>query len=174
MGTPPATAASNSRSTSAASAAAKSSAPDRASSSLLADTTGFPALRASRMSSSAGCTVPITSTTRSMSGSVTTEAGSSVRIDAGTAGPRSRPVSRTATRVTSRRSPVRASMSSPSAAMSSASADPTVPQPSNPMRIVLPFTRRTLPLPHRTPGGVGPHDPSGRRASRAGSSWPTR
>ena len=119
MGTPPATAASKSRSTPAASAAANSSAPERASSSLLADTTGLPDLSASRMSSSAGWTVPMTSTTRSISGSVTTDAASAVRIDVGTAGPRSRVTSRTATRVTASRSPVRASMSSPSAAMSS-------------------------------------------------------
>jgi hypothetical protein len=45
MGMPPATAASNSRSTPAASAAANSSAPTLASSSLLAVTTGLPAAR---------------------------------------------------------------------------------------------------------------------------------
>ena len=53
-GMPPATAASNSRSTPASSAAANSSAPTLASSSLFPVTTGLPALRAARISSRAG------------------------------------------------------------------------------------------------------------------------
>ena len=69
-GMPPATAASNSRST-PASSAANSSAPTLASRLLFPVTTGLPAFRAARISSRAGSIPPITSTTTSMSGSTT-------------------------------------------------------------------------------------------------------
>ena len=74
-GMPPPTAASNSTSTPDASAVANTSAPTLASSSLLAVTTGLPALSASRMSWRAGSMPPITSITTSMSGSLTTDGG---------------------------------------------------------------------------------------------------
>ena len=72
IGMPPATAASNSRSTPASSAAAYSSVPTLASSSLFAVTTGLPCLSAVVISSRAGSMPPIISTTRSIDGSETT------------------------------------------------------------------------------------------------------
>ena len=80
---PPATAASNSRSTWAASAAANSSVPTLASSSLLAVTTGLPSCSAVVISSRAGSMPPMTSTTRSMLGSVTTAWASRVSTPSG-------------------------------------------------------------------------------------------
>ena len=77
-GMAPHTAASNSRSTPDFTAASNSSAPWVASSSLLAVTTGLPASRAVRIRVRAGSMPPMTSTTRSMSGSATTPAASSV------------------------------------------------------------------------------------------------
>ena len=133
-GMPPPTAASNSRSTPAASAAANSSAPTLASSSLLAVTTGLPALSASRMSWRAGSMPPITSITTSTSGSLTTEAASLVKRSVGRSTPRSLEALRTATRAISRRSPVRDSMPSACSCTSWTSAEPTVPQPSRPTR----------------------------------------
>ncbi len=133
MGMAPATAASNSRSTPALAAASNSSAPQAAISSLLAVTTGFPASRAANTRSLAGSRPPMTSTTRSTSGSTTTDAASSVK--------ESKPVrafcrSRTATRVTSRRRPVRAAMVSPFSAMRATTAAPTLPYPNTPIRTV--------------------------------------
>ena len=65
---PPATADSKSRSTPAVDAASNSSAPQLASSSLLAVTTGLPDLRASRIRVRAGSMPPMTSTTTSTLG----------------------------------------------------------------------------------------------------------
>ena len=67
-GMPPATADSKSRSTPAVEAASKSSAPQLASSSLLAVTTGLPDFRASRIRVRAGSMPPMTSTTTSTVG----------------------------------------------------------------------------------------------------------
>src|SRR5438270_301307 len=103
-GMAPATAASNSRSRPAAAAASNSSAPTLASSSLLAVTTGLPALRASRIRLRAGSMPPITSTTTSTSGSLTTEAASWVRQPSGMATPRSLAVVRAGTDPVLRRS----------------------------------------------------------------------
>ena len=77
-GIPPATAASKSRSTPCRSAAWNSSTPTLASSSLLAVTTGLPAASAVVISSRAGSMPPMTSTTRSTSGSATTSWASRV------------------------------------------------------------------------------------------------
>jgi len=123
-GMAPATAASKRRSTPALAAASNNSAPDAAISSLLAVTTGLPAFRAVSTSSRAGSNPPMSSTTRSISGSATTDAGSSVKVW--------NPVralvrSLTATRETSRRSPVRAAMVSPFSAISATTAAPTLP-----------------------------------------------
>ncbi len=133
-GMPPPTAASNSTSTPDASAAAKISAPTLANSSLLAVTTGLPALRASRISWRAGSMPPMTSMTTSTSGSLTTEAASLVNRSRDRSTPRSLEALRTATRVISRRRPVRDSMPSACSWTSCTSADPTVPQPSRPTR----------------------------------------
>ncbi len=110
MGMPPATAASNSRSTPASSATANSSAPTLASSSLLPVTTGLPLRSAAVMSSRAGSIPPMTSTTTSISGSFTTAIASRVSTPAGSATSRSLERLRTATATTSRRTPVRASI----------------------------------------------------------------
>ena len=74
-GMPPATDASNSRSTPAVSAASNSSSPKLASSSLFAVTTGLPAFSAARIRLRAGSTPPIISTMTSTSGSATTRLG---------------------------------------------------------------------------------------------------
>ena len=87
---PPATAASNSRSTPASSAAANSSVPTLASSSLLAVTTGLPCLSAVVISSRAGSMPPITSTTRSIVGLLTTAYVSRVSTPSGRATSRGR------------------------------------------------------------------------------------
>src|SRR4051812_33723221 len=145
IGTPPATAASKSRSTPATSAAAYSSAPWLASSSLLPVTTGLPLFSAVRMSSRAGSMPPISSTTTSTSGSSTTDAASSVRTPSGSSTGRSRLRLRTATRVTSRRSPVRRTTSSRRVSTRFTNGAPTLPQPSRPIRtVVSSFTAGTL------------------------------
>ena len=84
----------------------------------------------------AGSTPPMTSTTRSMSGSATMPAGSSVSTPGAKSTGRGRVTSLTATRATSRRRPVRAATASPLSATSCTSAAPTLPQPSSPMRTV--------------------------------------
>ncbi|CAB4587420.1 unannotated protein [freshwater metagenome] len=138
-GIPPATAASKSKSTPAASAAPNSSTPTLANSSLLAVTTGLPSDSAVEMSSRAGSMPPMTSTTRSTSGSLTTAWASRVRSPSASEISRSRERLRTATLTTSRRMPVRASMPFDCCAMSPMRAAPTFPQPSTPMRTTLPW-----------------------------------
>ena len=81
-------------------------------------TTGFPDCRAASTSVLAGSTPPMTSTTRSTSGSATTAAASPVKTPAGRSTGRGLAGSCTATRVTSSRSPVRAATASPFSAMS--------------------------------------------------------
>jgi hypothetical protein len=134
MGIPPATAASNRRSTSLASAAANSSDPKLASSSLLPVMTGLPWAIAERMNSRAGSMPPINSTTRSIVGSSTTPAASRVNTPGGSTTSRSRDRVRTATRVTSRRTPVEASMAPACLATSCTKAAPTLPHPRTPIR----------------------------------------
>src|SRR5581483_8136784 len=131
-GIPPATAASNSRSTPAFSAASKSSAPTLARSSLLPVTTALPFCRAVRINSRAGSIPPMSSTTTSTDGSSTTDAASLVNRSARTSTVRCLAVLRTATRATSRRNPVRSAMASRCSSMSSTRAPPTLPQPSSP------------------------------------------
>src|SRR3954470_24089033 len=133
-GMPPPTAASNSRSTPAAAAVWKTSAPTLARSSLLAVTTGLPAASAPRISSRAGSIPPMTSTTTSTSGWLTTPAVSRVSTPSGSSTSRSRARLRTATATMSRRSPVRASMASACSATSRTRAAPTLPHPSTPTR----------------------------------------
>ena len=111
-GIPPATAASNNRSTPAASDWAHSSCPTLASSSLFAVTTGLPFAIAVEISSRAGSMPPITSTIRSIDGSVTTACASRVSTPSGSEISRSRLTLRTATLATCKRTPVRASMMS--------------------------------------------------------------
>ena len=77
-GMPPATDASNSRSTPAVAATSNSSSPKFASSSLFAVTTGLPDFSAVRISERAGSIPPITSTITSTSGSATTRSASLV------------------------------------------------------------------------------------------------
>ena len=137
-GMPPATAASNKRSTPAESAAAKSSVPTLARSSLLAVTTGLPDCSAWVMSSRAGSMPPITSTTRSTPGSATTAWASRVRRPSGRTTSRSRDMLRTATFTTSSRTPVRASILPACCSISRTSAAPTLPQPNTPMRTTRP------------------------------------
>src|SRR4051812_21834840 len=134
MGIPPATAASNRKSRLALAAAANTSAPTLARSSLLAVTTGLPAARAPRISSRAGSMPPMTSTTTSMSGWLTTPALSRVSTPSGSSTSRSRARLRTATAPMSRRRPVRASMASACSATSPTRAAPTLPHPSTPTR----------------------------------------
>ena len=133
-GMPPATAASKSRSTPWWSAASNSSTPTLASSSLLAVTTGLRAASAAAISSRAGSMPPMTSTTMSTSGSATTSGASLVRTPGPSSTSRSRDRLRTATRVTSRRTPVRASISLPCSPIRPTNAPPTLPQPRTPMR----------------------------------------
>ncbi len=135
-GTPPATDASNRRSTPAAAAASHSSAPWLASSSLLALTTGLPLRRASSTRSRAGDMPPITSTTTSIAGSRTTPKGSVVirRSTPGTS--RSLDAERTATLTSSSATPVRSAIRPASVSNRRASALPTLPQPSRPTRTV--------------------------------------
>src|SRR5256714_6272010 len=165
-GMPPATDASKRRSTPEPSAVSKSSLPALARSSLLAVTTGFPDLSASVMSERAGSIPPITSTTMSMSGSVTTAWPSCVNRFAGRGTSRSRPGSRTATRVTSRCTPARCSISSAFSCSRRTSAEPTCPQPSRPTRTVssctgsaiTPVSRSTLIEAREIVGRLAPDD----------------
>src|SRR5436189_3229028 len=133
-GMPPATDASNRKSTPAPSAVSNSERPCIASSSLLAVTTGLPAMSASTMSERAGSTPPITSTTMSTSGSFTKPSTSSVKQLEGSGRPRSRPTSRTATRVISSGTPERVSITSALSCTSRPSALPTLPHPRIPTR----------------------------------------
>ena len=134
IGMPPATAASNSRSTPASSLTANSSVPTLASSSLLAVTTGLPPRNADVMSSRAGSMPPMTSTTKSMDGSATTAWASRVSTPSARSTSRSRLRLRTATEPSSSRTPVRASIVACWAITSLTSAEPTLPQPSTPIR----------------------------------------
>ena len=133
-GMPPPTDASNSRSRPADAAAWNSSEPTLASSSLLAVITGLPALRASRISERAGSMPPMTSTTTSTPASSTTDSASWVRMPSGMATPRSLAVLRTATRASSRSTPVRVSIASASVVSSCTRPPPTLPQPNTPTR----------------------------------------
>src|SRR5579862_3607270 len=133
-GIPPPTAASNNRSTPAVAAASNSSCPTLATSSLLAVTTGLPALRAARIRVRAGSIPPMTSTMTSTDGSATTAAASWVSRLRSTAAGRSRVVERTATGPTSRRKPVRPAMTSASRVRIVTSALPTLPHPRIPTR----------------------------------------
>src|SRR4051794_28374226 len=160
-GTPPATDASNRRSTPAPSAVSKSSRPWVAISSLFAVTTGFPLIKASTMRVRAGSMPPITSTTMSTSGSPTTAAASSVKHRVGRGRLRSLSRWATATCATSSGTPARDSITSAWSWIRRTSAPPTWPQPRIPTRtrsymtISLPQT-----LPRRGRGG--------RRAARGG------
>src|SRR6266511_3953975 len=115
-----------------------------ASSSLLAVTTGLPAFRASVMRLRAGSIPPITSTTTSMSGSVTTASASCVNRPAGSGTSRSRARFRTATRFTSRCTPARCSIRSAFSPIKRTSAEPTFPQPSKPTRTVSSRTESVI------------------------------
>ena len=137
-GTPPATAASNKRSTPAASAAAYNSVPTLASNSLFAVTTGLPAARALEINSLAGSMPPIISTTRSTFGSATTLCASRVNKPSLSCTSRSRDIFRTATLTISRRTPVRCSMTELCCSTRRTKAAPTLPHPSTPMRTTLP------------------------------------
>ena len=135
-GIPPATAASNNKSTPAASDCAHSSWPTLASNSLFAVTTGLPLAIAVAISSRAGSMPPITSTMRSIDGSATTACASRVSTPSGRATSRSRLMLRTATLATCRRTPVRASMMSAWRSTSCTKAAPTLPQPRTPIRTI--------------------------------------
>ena len=132
----PATAASYRRSTPAAAATSASSAPATARSALLAVTTGLPLRRAVSISSWAGWRPPMTSTTTSTSSRATRAAASVPMRSAGMAIGRSRSGLATAMPTSSRRMPVRAATSSARVRRISASAAPTLPQPSRPTRTV--------------------------------------
>src|SRR5690606_10953004 len=149
-GMPPATAASKRRATPESRAAPNSSPPRLASSSLLAVTTGLPARRARRMRCRAGSMPPMVSTTRSMSGSVTTDSASWVSTPSANSTARSRERLCTATRVISSVTPCRAAISVDRSLTSDTRAAPTLPQPSSPMRTgpELMGPNGTGPLPH--------------------------
>ncbi len=109
--------------------------PQLASSSLLAVTTGLPALRASRIRVRAGSIPPMTSTTTSTSGSATTEWASVVRTPAGSGASALADWLRTATAASSSRSPVRAAIALGVVARAGRTrAPPTLPHPSSPTR----------------------------------------
>ena len=169
IGMPPATAASKSRSTPLRSAASNSSAPCLASSSLLPVITGLPAFSAVRMRSRAGSTPPISSTTRSISGSSTIDLASSVSRSGGRLIGRGLVRSRTAMRATSRWSPVRAAMVACWAPISSTRGAPTLPHPSTPTLTwftVHMVEARSSPTPSRFTAGR--RGGAGRRRSRGG------
>ncbi len=162
-GMPPATAASNSRSTPAALAVSHSSPPWLASSSLLALTTGLPLRKACSRRSRAGEIPPMTSTTTSIEGSVTMLTGSVV-ISGSTPGTsRSLVAERTATLASSSCTPVRSAIRLESVSKNRATEAPTLPQPSRPTRTV---GRPSVPAPPAVPpivsslsassGGTGP------------------
>ena len=141
-GMPPHTAASNNKSIPASSAAANSSAPCWARSALFAVTTGLPFFSAARISLRGSSTPPINSTTKSTVGSLTTNSASVVMTSAATE-PECAAVFRTATRATSRRTPLRAAMVSDCCFTKRTNAAPTVPCPITPRRTrcsVIPFT----------------------------------
>ena len=133
-GMPPATDASNSRSTPAVSAASKSSSPKFASSSLFAVTTGLADFNAARIRPRAGSTPPMTSTTTSTFGSLTTASASLVRTPGASSTSRSLARLCTATRATSTLTPERWRMRSAFASSRRTSAAPTFPQPRMPTR----------------------------------------
>src|SRR5690606_19160409 len=132
MGMPPATLPSNIRWAPCRAASASSSAPWRASTSLLAVTTGLPRRSASLISSRAGSTPPMSSTTTSTSGSSTTAHGSLVKRPGGMAASRGLFTSRTATVRSSTGPPARPAMRPPLACKIDATPAPTVPQPRRP------------------------------------------
>jgi len=139
---PPATAASKSRSTPAASATANSSVPKLASSSLLPVITGFPLRSAVVISSRAGSIPPISSTTRSIVGSLTIAMASPVSSPAASCTARCFFGSLTATDTTSSRTLARASIAACCALTSATSWAPTLPHPRTP--ILITFTVRRL------------------------------
>jgi len=152
MGMPPATAASNNRSTPASSAAANSSVPTLASSSLLPVTTGLPLRSAVVMYSRAGSMPPISSTMTSMVGSFTTTIASRVSTPSGSATSRSLLRLRTATDTISNRTPVRASMAACCCDTRDTSGAPTLPQPRTP--ILMSFTASRLRVGRRSAATV--------------------
>ena len=137
IGMPPATAASNSRSTPAASLAANSSVPTLASSSLLAVTTGLPCAQrggdqlAGRLDAADDLDDQVDRRIgdHGWASRVSTPSASSTS--------RSRLRLRTATAPTSRRTPVRASIVACCAVTSLTKAEPTLPHPSTPIRTSL-------------------------------------
>ena len=161
MGMPPATAASNNRSTPASSAVANSSVPTLASSSLLPVMTGLPLRSAVVMNSRAGSMPPISSTITSMDGSLTTAIASRVSMPSGSEISRSLLRLRTATATTSSRTPVRASMAACWRATSETSGAPTLPQPRTP--ILMSFTASRL---------RGRRRPAATVCRRFADSWP--
>ena len=133
-GMPPATAASNSRSTPAMAATSKSSSPKLANNSLLAVTTGLPDFSAVRINERAGSTPPITSTMTSTLGSATTLSASFVSTPAANETDRSLVRFCTATRATWMRTPDRRVIRSALASRRPTSAEPTLPHPRKPTR----------------------------------------
>ena len=133
---PPATEASKSRSTPASLAASQSSPPWLASSSLLAETTGFPLRKARSTRSRVGEMPPMTSTTTSIEGSSTTPPASVVRSGSTPGTSRSLVAERTATLASSSWRPVRSAIRLASLRRKRARAAPTLPQPSRPTRTV--------------------------------------
>src|SRR6476659_1589385 len=118
IGSTPATAASKRICTPASRATSKSSSPCRASSCLLAVTTGLPARSAARTCSRAGSVPPISSTIRSAPARTSSKS----------------PSPRVRTPEISGRRPQAASTAAARSATISAKAPPTVPRPSSPMR----------------------------------------
>src|SRR6478735_12033767 len=114
-----------------AAAASNSSAPRRATSCLLAVTTGRPERSSPRTWSPAGSTPPMTSATTWIDGSSRIVAKSSVSTPGAGACARSLPASRTSACVTRRRWPVARSISSAESSSNRCTAAPTVPYPSS-------------------------------------------
>ena len=150
-GTPPATDASKYRSRPRESAASNSSRPWFARSSLFAVTTGLPPAKARRISAAGGLD-PAEELAHDVDVRVVHD-GDAVGGERGAPGgtSRSRPVSRTATRVTSRRHPARSAISSAWSCSSRITAAPTLPQPSSPTRTMRSLIVRPDPIPARRP-----------------------
>src|SRR5712692_4084547 len=139
IGMPPATAASNEKSTPERSASSNSSLPSVAMSSLLALTTDRPEASAFRIRLLAGSMPPMTSTTTRTSGSSITSCGSLVKRSLAMGTSRSLARLRTATRLIVRWAPERSVISSALAWRMRATAEPTMPQPSRPIPISSPM-----------------------------------
>src|SRR4051812_21380218 len=117
--------------TPASDAAAKSSSPRRATSCLLAETTGLPARSRRSTWSPVPSTPPITSATTAIDGSPAISSKSVVSTPSAAGNERSELVSRTSARTTRSRWPVARSMSSAPSVSSRLTAAPTVPYPSS-------------------------------------------